>query len=192
MRKLWISGSSCGGLHDIQARYEELGIRTRGRGHGSNGGHEFYSDMIIKIGVRCFFCNQEGHFRMDFPLFWEAVKNQNHPKPKLALAAVQNSRNRQAENDLNKKEAAGGELSTKTVKAVTLNKVDTGAEKRNSLEINYERAAAEVINKVKQDLATKKNEKRLKQEIEKQRLNETLCMTRPEPETGETSMSRST
>ena len=128
---------------------------------------------------------------MDCFLFWEGVKNQNHPKHKLALAAVQNTRNRQAENDLNNKEAASGELSTKTLKAVTQNKDATGAEKRNSLEINYEGAAAEAINKVKQDWATKKIEQWLKQEIEKQRLNETLCMSRPEPETGENSMSRS-
>ena len=44
---------------------------------------------------------------------------------------------------------------------------------------------------MKQDLTTKEIEQRLKQEIEKQRLNETLCMTRPESETGENSMSRS-
>ena len=25
--------------------------------------HEYYSDLIIKIGARCFFCNQERHFR---------------------------------------------------------------------------------------------------------------------------------
>ena len=95
------------------------------------------------------------------------MKNQNHPKHKLALAPVQNNRNRQAENDLNNEEAASGELSTKTVKAVTQNKDATGAEKRNSIEINYEREAAEAINKVKQDLATKEIEQRLKQEIEK-------------------------
>ena len=59
--------------------------------------HEFYSGLIIKIGARCFFCNHEGHFRMDCPLFWEAVKNQSHPKRKLALAAVQNQKNRQGE-----------------------------------------------------------------------------------------------
>ena len=59
--------------------------------------HEYYSGLIIKIGARYFFCNQEGHFRMDCPLFWEAVKNQSHPKHKLALAAVQNQRNRQTE-----------------------------------------------------------------------------------------------
>ena len=50
--------------------------------------HEYYSGLIIKIGARCFFCNQEGHFRMDCPLFWEAVKDQSHPKHKLSLAAV--------------------------------------------------------------------------------------------------------
>ena len=44
---------------------------------------------------------------------------------------------------------------------------------------------------MKQDLATKEIEQRLKQEIKEQRLNETLCMTRPEPETGDNSMSRS-
>ena len=124
--------------------------------------HEFYSGLIIKIGAWCFFC-----FGRHCPLFWEAVKNQNHPKHKLALAAVQNNRNRQAENDLNNEEAASGELSTKTVKVVTQNKDATGAKKRNSIEINYERAAAEAINKVKQDLATKEIEQRLKQEIEK-------------------------
>ena len=73
---------------------------------------------------------------------------------------------------------------------MTQEKDATGAMKRNSLEKNYERAAAEAINKVKQDLATKEIEQRLKQEIEKQRLNETLCMARPEPETGENSVSR--
>ena len=31
--------------------------------------HEFFSGFIIKIGARCFFCTQEGHFRMACPLF---------------------------------------------------------------------------------------------------------------------------
>ena len=95
--------------------------------------HEFYSGLIIKIDARCFFCNQAGQFRLDCLLFWEAVKNQNHHKHKIALVAVQNTWNRQAENDLNKKEAASGDLSTKTVKAVTQNKDATVAEKRDKL-----------------------------------------------------------
>ena len=144
--------------------------------------HEFYSGLIIKKGARCFFCNHEGHFRMDCPLFWEAVKNQNHPKHKLALAAVQNTRNRQAEINLKNTEATSGNLLTKTVKAVNQVKSQMESEVGNSLEINYEKAAAEAINKVKQDLATKEIEQRLRQEIEGQKLNETLCRTIPAPE----------
>ena len=52
----------------------------------------------------------------------------------------------------------------------------------NSLEKNYEKAAAEATNKVKQDLATKKIEQRLKQEIERQKMNETLSGLVPKPE----------
>ena len=120
--------------------------------------HEFYSGLIIKIGGRCFFCNQEGHFRMDCSLFWEAVKNQSHPKHKLALAAVQNQRNRQTEFETKNSEALGSELPTKTVKAVTQVNSAIEATARNALEINYEKAAAEAINKVKQGLATKEIE----------------------------------
>ena len=142
--------------------------------------HEFCSGLIIKIGARQFFCNQEGHIRMDCPLFWEAVENQNYPKHKLALAAVQNTRSRQAEIDLKNTEAASGELSTKTMKAVTQVKTAMKAETGNSLEINYEKAAAEAINKVKLNLATKEIKQRLKQEIEKQRLNEISGILRHE------------
>ena len=81
--------------------------------------HEIYSGLIIKIGAMCFFCNQEGHFRMDSPLFWDAVNNQNHPKYKLALAAVQNTRNRKTEIELKNTEAVSGELPPKTVKVVS-------------------------------------------------------------------------
>ena len=144
--------------------------------------HEFYSGLIIKIGARCFFCNQEGHFRMNCPLFWEAVKNQSHPKHNLAIAAVQNTRNRQANFDTKTSEAPSAELPTKTVKGVTQVKKAIEAEAMNSLEINYEIAAADAINKVKQDLATKEIEQRLKKEIDRQKLNETLCRSVPVPD----------
>ena len=144
--------------------------------------HEFYSGLIIKIGARCFFCNQEGHFRMDCPLFWEAVKNQSHPKHKLALAAVQNQRNRQVEFETKNLETLSVELPTKTVKAVTQVNSAIEATARNALEINYEKAAAEAINKVKQDQAAKEIEQRLKQEIEKQKMNEALGCSLSIPE----------
>ena len=84
---------------------------------------------------------------MDCLLFWKAVKNQSHPKYKLAFAAVQNNRNRQAEIDLQTKEAMKGELTTKTVKVLTevRDAGGEGSETRSSPEINYERAAAEAI-----------------------------------------------
>ena len=53
---------------------------------------------------------------------------------------------------------------------------------RNFLEINYDKAAAEAINKVKQDLAAKEIEQRLKQKIERQKMNEALGCSRPIPE----------
>ena len=111
---------------------------------------------------------------MDWPLFWEAVKNQSHPKHKLALAAVQNQRNRQSEFEAKNLETPSAELPTKTVKAVTQVNSSIETRARNTLKINYEKAAAEAINKVKQDLAAKEIEQRLKQEIERQKLNVTL------------------
>ena len=66
-----------------------------------------------------------------------------------------------------------------------------GAETRSSLEINYEKAAAEAINKVKQGLATREIEQRLKHEKKRQIRNETLSLKRPEPETEDNLTGRS-
>ena len=89
---------------------------------------------------------------------------------------------KQTEFETKISETASAELPTKTVKAVTQVSSAMEAKAMNFLEINYERAAAEAINKVKQDLVTKEIEQRLKQEIERQNLNETLSGLVPKPE----------
>ena len=91
-------------------------------------------------------------------------------------------RNRQTALETKNLEASSAELPTKTVKAVTQVSSAMEAKAMKSLEIIYERAAAEAIKKVKQDLATKEIEQRLKQEIERQKLNETLSGLVPKPE----------
>ena len=95
---------------------------------------------------------------------------------------MQNTRNRQAEFKTRNIEAPNAELPTKTVKAAT--QVNNAKETmtRNSPETNFERTAAEAINKVQQNLATKEIEQRLKQEIKKQKLNEPLSWSVPVPE----------
>ena len=84
---------------------------------------------------------------MDCRLFWEAVKNQSHPKHKLPLAAVQNQINRQTEFETKNSEAPSAELPTKTVKAVTQVNTAIEATARNALQINYEKAAPRLLTK---------------------------------------------
>ena len=64
----------------------------------------------------------------------------------------------------------------KPIEFSTIDNVEdtTGNTRHNALEINYEKAAAEAINKVKQDLAAKEIDQRLKQEIERQKMNEAM------------------
>ena len=83
------------------------------------------------------------------------MNNQYHPKHKIALVAVQNTGNRQAENDLPNKDVTNKELLTESVKAVTKERGAEGRSSQSSPEINYQKAAVDAIIKVKQDLTTK-------------------------------------
>ena len=103
---------------------------------------------------------------MDCPLFWEAVKNQNLPKHKRAVAAVQNTGKRQVVTDLQNKDAMSSELSpTKSVNAMIEEKDIERTAIKDLPEINYQKATAQAIIKVKQDVATKEIKQKLKQEL---------------------------
>ena len=97
MGKLWLGRSPCIELHHLQAGHECLGYTPDEEDSSQVEDHKFYSGLIIKRGARRFFCSQEGRFRMDCPLFWEAPKNQSQPKHEPAFVAVPNTRNGQAE-----------------------------------------------------------------------------------------------
>ena len=48
----------------VQTRHEEPRLAPDEEDMSQMEEHEYYNGLIIKIGARCFFCNQEGHFRM--------------------------------------------------------------------------------------------------------------------------------
>ena len=48
---------------------------------------DFMRGVIAEFGPRCFFCNLEGHFKSDFPQFWDAVADIKHPRHEEALSA---------------------------------------------------------------------------------------------------------
>ena len=58
-----------------------------------------------------------------------------------------------------------------------------GVKIRGALEIKFQKAAAEVINKLKQDLSIKYIEQRLTEETEKKQRDEVLSAARAEPKT---------
>ena len=80
---------------------------------------------------------------MGCPVFRETVKNQKHPKHKFALAANQNTRNWQAENEyLQNKDMSKEKLTANSLKLVSK---DQG---NGKTDISYKLAAANAFNKL--------------------------------------------
>ena len=80
---------------------------------------DFMRGVIAKFGTRCFFCNLEGHFKLDFPQFWDAVADTKHPRHDEALSGVKASKARLlSEAEAHRKEKLQ-KLATKKMQAVT-------------------------------------------------------------------------
>ena len=136
---------------------------------------DFMRGVIAKFGPRCFFCNLEGHFKSDFPQFWDAVADIKHPRHEEALSKVKASKARLLSETEARRKDKPQELATKKTRAVTEETCEpepgTGADAFN---FDYRAAAMDALNRVQQELVTKEIEQKVKLELENEKLQEKL------------------
>ena len=121
---------------------------------------DFMRGVIGKFGPRCFFCNLEGHFKSDYPQFWDAVADIKHPRHEEALSGVK---------------AKPQELATKKMQAVTEEtREPEPVTAADDFKIDYRAAARDALNRVQQELVTKKIEQKVRLELENDKLQEQL------------------
>ena len=80
---------------------------------------DFMRGLTAKSSPRCFFCNLEGHFKSDFPQFWDAVADIKHPRHDEALPCVKASKTRLLREAKARRKEKPQELTTKKLQLVT-------------------------------------------------------------------------
>ena len=55
---------------------------------------DFMRGVIAKFGPRRFFCKLEGHFKSDFPQFWDAVAHIKQPRHEEVLVVGESKQGR--------------------------------------------------------------------------------------------------
>ena len=131
--------------------------------------------VFVNFSPRGFFCNVEGHFKLDCPQLWDAVADIKHPRHEEILSGVKASTVRLlSEADARRKEKLQ-ELATKKMLAVTEETCEpepvTAAD---DFKIDYRAAARDALNRVQQELVTKEIEQNVKLELENEKLQEKL------------------
>ena len=110
---------------------------------------EFMRGVIAKFGPRCFFCNLEGHFKSDYPQFWDAVADIKHPRHEEALSGVKASKARMLSEAEARRKDKPQELATKKLQAVTEETCESEpATAADDFKIDYRAAARDAINRV--------------------------------------------
>ena len=130
---------------------------------------DFMRGVIAKIGPRCFFRNLEGHFKSDFPQFWDTVAGIKNPRHEEALSNVKASKARLLS------EAEARRRTTKKVQAATEEmREPEPVTAADDFKIDYRAAARDALNRVQQELVTKEIEQKVKLELENEKIQETL------------------
>ena len=136
---------------------------------------EYVRGLIMKYGPRCFFCNLEGHFKSDCTQVWDAVADAKHPRHEESLSGVKASRaHLMNEAESRRKETTPNTFTTKKVKTLPDEVVASNleAELASPLKVDYGLAAKTMLQKVKQELATKEVEQWVRSELESTDLRE--------------------
>ena len=124
-----------------------------------------------------FFCNLEGHFKSDWTQFWDAVADAKHPCHEEALSGLKVSRARlMNEAESRRKETTPSTFTTKKVKTLPDEVVASNleAESASPLKVDYGLAARTALQNVKQELATKEMQQRVRSEVESTDLRESF------------------
>ena len=136
---------------------------------------DFMRALIAKFGMRCFFCNLEGHFKSDCPQFWDAVADIKHPRHEEALSGVKASKARLLSEAEARRKEKRQELAAKKMQAVTEEtREPEPATAADHFKIDYRAAARDALNRVQQELVTKEIEPKGKLELENEKLQEQL------------------
>ena len=138
--------------------------------------HEgFMRGVIAKFGPRCFFCKLQGHFKSDYPQFWNVVADNKHPRREEALSGVKASKSRLLSEAEARRKEKPHKLATKKMQAVTEETCEQEPETAaDDFKIDYRVAARDALNRVQQELATKEIEIKVKLELENEKLQEKL------------------
>ena len=122
---------------------------------------DFMREVIAKFGPRCFFCNLEGHFESECPQFRDDVADIKHPRHEEALSGVEAGKARLLSEAEARRKDKPQELATKKMQVATEETCETEAvTAADDFKIDYSAAARDALNRVQQELVTKRSNKK--------------------------------